>query len=454
MKKSYMLVGVVGSMLAFGTQAGAADAELLARIEKLEAELKLLKQQIAVSEAPGATAQSKQAEAPVVTASAKDGFSIRSQDSSAKLKIGGYIQAEGKFFTDNKKDIGTTDTFQDRTIRLQTSGTVASNFDFFISPEFAGTSVNIPDAYFDVRMRPEFNLRVGKFKEPFGLERLQSTIYHVFAEQGLPTNLGPNRDAGAQIYGDLMDGRVQYAVGAFNGVEDLGSSITDGNQDKDIAGRIFVTPFKTTDVIALRGLGAGIAATYGHREGTTGALPTYRSSSQTSVFSYNTGVSADGALNRLSPQFYYGAGPLGILGEYIVSSETLARTASGSLVRERVSNDAWQLAASYVLTGEDASYKGVVPARPFDWAAGQWGAFEVGGRYGELEIDNSAFDLGFASTNSAISRAAAYGAVLNWYLNRNFRALIAYERTDFDGGSIGTDRASENVLWSRLQIVF
>jgi hypothetical protein len=62
-----------------------------------------------------------------------------------------------------------------------------------------------------------------------GLERLQSGSELLFVERGLPTNLVPNRDVGAQLFGDLFDGTISYALGAFNGVPDLGNGDLDNN---------------------------------------------------------------------------------------------------------------------------------------------------------------------------------------------------------------------------------
>ncbi len=437
-------------------EESTSNAELLKRLEALELEVRTLKRQLEVKKEDE---DKKVKESPLLTASAKDGFSIKSPDDNFKLRLTGYAMADGRFFTDNKKDLGTTDTFQLRTVRTTFQGTVHKDYDFYISPEFAGTTVNLPDAYMDVHYWPELKLRAGKFKEPFGLERLQSTPTMEFAELGLPSNLVPNRDAGVQVFGDLFDGSVNYAIGAFNGVEDLGTSITDNNNEKDIAARLFVLPFKNTDHESLKGLGAGIAATYGHREGSTGAVPTYRSPGQATIFTYSTGVTANGPVSRLSPQFYYYTGPLGILGEYVISDEELNRTIFGNLVREKVENDAWQIEATYLLTGEDASYKGVTPRHSFSLEEHHWGAFELVGRYGQLDIDDRVFDLALANSTQSISRADAWAFGLNWYLNRNVKFVLDFEHTDFSGGGYSQteslkDRDDENVIFSRLQLVF
>src|ERR1700690_2880431 len=95
---------IVG-LLVFGALAPSAafadEAALLQRIETLEQELQVLKRQIEVKKEDESA---KKTETPIVTASSKDGFSIKSSDENFKLKIGGYTQADARFFTDNKKD--------------------------------------------------------------------------------------------------------------------------------------------------------------------------------------------------------------------------------------------------------------------------------------------------------------------------------------------------------------
>ena len=71
-------------------------------------------------------------------------------------------------------------------------------FDVRVMPDFGGGTTVLQDAYVDARFKPSFKIRVGKFKSPFGLERLQSAIDMTFIERGAPTSLapepGPGRD--------------------------------------------------------------------------------------------------------------------------------------------------------------------------------------------------------------------------------------------------------------------
>ena len=83
---------------------------------------------------------------------------------------------------------------------------------------------------------------------------------------------------------------------------------------------MFAQPFTESDSFALRGLGFGIAGTYGDQEGATSQtlLSAYRTPAQATFFTYRTGATAtiaDGERTRLAPQFYYSFGQFGFLGE-------------------------------------------------------------------------------------------------------------------------------------------
>ena len=64
----------------------------------------------------------------------------------------------------------------------------------------------------------------------------------------------------------------------------------------------------------------------------------------------------------------------------------------------------------------------------------------------------------FADPRQQVRRANAWGAGLNWYLDRSFRIMLDYDRTGFLGGASSggqeIDRTPEQVLIGRAQIVF
>jgi len=170
---------------------------------------------------------------------------VRSADSNFVFKVRGYVQADLRFYADDYPGGTANDTFLIRRARPIFEGTVYDKYDFRVMLDFASginsSAANngfLQDAYLNARFLPEFQVQVGKFKEPVGLERLQSGANLLFVERGYPTQLVPNRDVGVQLQGDLLGGLFRYEAGVFNGVADGGSGDADVSDDeKDIAGR-------------------------------------------------------------------------------------------------------------------------------------------------------------------------------------------------------------------------
>lgn len=386
----------------------------------------------------------------------RGGLSVESPDKLYRLRLRGYAQADARFFAES--DSPGTDQFLVRRARVIVEGRAGEWAEYRIMPEFGGSGFALQDAHVDVVFHPALKLRAGKFKAPISLERLQSGTNLRLAERAYPSSLAPNRELGAQFYGSLFDGRLEYAAGLFNGAPDGGSVNGDADDKKDVIGRVVAQPFKGSDVVALEGFGIGIAGSHGKREGSLNntQLAGVRSPGQNGFFSYLAStnlaeaVIADGTVTRIAPQAYYYVGPFGVLGEYI-QSETEVRKGELS---EKLSHQAWFVTASWILTGEKNSFGGVNPANPFNPSAGQWGAWEVAARVSAFEADSKSFP-DFANPNRSASKAESWAVGVNGYLTSNLKVSLTYEETDFTGGAAdGADRDSEQVVIARLQVAF
>jgi phosphate-selective porin OprO/OprP len=390
----------------------------------------------------------------------QNGFSFSSADSNFVAELHGVLQVDTRSFFNDGGNNGT-DGILLRRARPIFSGTVFHDFDFNFTPDFAGSSVSIYDAYINYHYNSAFQLEAGKFKAPVGLEALEADRDILFNERSLVTDLVPNRDLGLEFHGSVLGDAVSYGLGVFTGGYDYGSPTLNGPVQDDDAfeGRLFFQPFKNSSVNPLKGLGFGLAGTYlaNHpsTNSTTGLTGGYTTDGQEKFFTYSSGVNAKGASWRVVPQAFYYYGPLGVLGEYAVADQQVASATKSADIQ----NSAWEVTGSWVLTGEDASYTGVTPSHPFDPHSGGWGAWQVVGRFASLSVDDKAFTDGFASPTKSADGANAWSVGLNWYLNRNIRADLSFSHTWFDGftgkASPGTVPAqAENVLFSRIQLAF
>jgi phosphate-selective porin OprO/OprP len=117
--------------------------------------------------------------------------------------------------------------------------------------------------------------------------------------------------------------------------------------------------------------------------------------------------------------------------------------------------------ASYVLTGEtrsynsgNAAYSGIVPAKPFSWADGGLGAWEIAGRISMIDLNDQ---IGTA-TGATGGQQIIYTAGLNWYANRNIRFMLNYLHGDIDkqvsATNSGDAGAKFDAVAMRTQVAF
>jgi phosphate-selective porin OprO/OprP len=244
----------------------------------------------------------------------------------------------------------------------------------------------------------------------------------------------------------------------FNGVADGQSGDGDVSDDKELAVRVFVKPFAAGGPL-VKELGVGAAATYGDKAGNLASpdVALFKTQGQTTFFTYKVGttlldtVIADGPHWRATGQGHYYAGPLGVLAEYVRSRQKVAINGT----HQWVAIDAWQATGQWVITGGDASYKGVAPSKPFDPHHGQWGAVDVAARIAELRMSGAeVYPLGFADPAKSAHKAWSAGGGVDWFLNKNVRFVLDFERTWYDRGAKAGNKPSESSLVGRVQTLF
>lgn len=517
--QSVLVAGFLGAPLLATAADGASLEELDQRIKILERQLEIQKED----------ADTKAKDATSTTLNDK-GVTFKKGDFQFKLR--GLVQADFRALIDDRDDRapddagsngiltankGFSDGFLFRRIRPSIEADFGQYVSLRITPEFAGAgdaeAASLVDAYIDLKFSPAATVRAGKVKGPISLERLQSGGSLGFVERGFPAELAPNRDLGVQLQGDLFGAKLNYIVGVYDGTADGRNANVNADNRLEYAARLFAEPFKD-DANAFSGLGFGVAGSVGTKDQTVTrttagnisnqgradhsdnyssqanpVLPRYRTPGQNTFFSFvgaevsadgstltRTGVYADGDHVRISPQAYWYWNSIGLLGEYITSEQEVGL----NNVTEEFKNKAWQVTASYVLTREDSTFRGVTKInQPFTIGGPGWGAFEIAARYGELKIDEDVFEpvtgtingtavaaSAFANAATAAKEAKNWTVGLNWYLNTNAKLVFNYGETSFEGGAAAVDggtsatadtardRKDEKAAFARIQLAF
>jgi len=307
---------------------------------------------------------------------------------------------------------------------------------------------------------------VGQYKEPFSLEELTSDTNIDMMERSLVNNIIPKRDVGAMIYGTVSSDRINYGVGIFNG-NNLGDTKNmDSNNDKDVAGRLVLSPFLLQEGSFLQNLHVGGAMTYGYQN----SFPddyTVRNEARTAFFKILAKDSKSNALRvgdrlRYATELGYTYGPFSLKGEYALT-RYLDMHRQKSKITDDYDIQAWYLTASYFLTGEEKGWKEGVYTKPnikhpFDPFKGGTGAWELLFRYSRFDADNDLFKDGIVEANKYARTACAYTVGLNWYLNSKVMMKFNYVHTEFNGDIVNDkgqrDFGTENTIMTRFQFEF
>jgi len=230
---SAVLVVVLATSLPLQAQDDSVDA----RLRKLEAEVESLKAE---------NAQLRRDLGVEVVARQSD----VKEAGRAPLQLGGMIQAqtEGGDRGDSRFTDSNARAYL-RRARVNVSGKFVEEFSFRLEMDLTGSLSNasafraqMTDGYINWNRFDAANVRVGQFKTPFGFEQLYTDSRLYTAERSLVSDrLTQSRQIGVQVAGTVLDERLSYSAGLFNG---SGTNQNFNDNDKFMAaGRAGFVPF-------------------------------------------------------------------------------------------------------------------------------------------------------------------------------------------------------------------
>jgi len=387
-----------------------------------------------------------------------------------EFKVSGFLQADynyfygppGQFLMDDYNKETTEKEFNGflaRRAHLDFGAKFNEMFSMDIgleSDKSTAVSMGFTHAYITVKLDKALEFTAGKFSNILTLEGLQPSADIPMGEASMVTqDLAVNKDIGIMLSGSVNK-MLDYGIELANGQEDDESSATGpGHPDTDnktVTARVFITPFRKDDDELLKGLGFGIAGSWGNENGAVSISSTTpaenglwngtSSGLQTAFagnlfFAYGASVTADGDNYHWDPQFYYYLGSFGLQGEIVHSMVNASNGGTNVLL----DNSGWMLEGTYVLGGK-ARFEGAQVDENFDLEKGKWGAFEFVAEASQIQMDVKSFQSGYSySPNGALGTGAqdatAFGAGCNWWFNGHFKLSALMERTWFDGGNVG-----------------
>ena len=371
----------------------------------------------------------------------KDGLRIESANKDFKIKMGGRIQYDVMFISQNDSlnaHFDAENGTEFRRARLYTSGTIYSNIKFKFQVDFAPGKVILKDVYIQLTKIPVVgNLRVGHMKEPFGMEMLTSSNFITFMERSLTNQFDFDRSLGFMIFNQHFDKRFSWAAGYF--YPDLNRGIYRGDQ-YHFTFRLAGLPIYTTEN-KYRVLHLGISYSYQFHNNKELSYKT-RPEAHLAPKYLSLKIDELNTHNSFKGEFALVLGSISFQSEYTISG--LKPSSGSSYKKDNYLLDAFFGTFSWFITGEHKNYNPSKTA--FDrlkpkknFGKGGAGAFEVAVRYSSINLNNE--DLSGGQMNNLT-------AGLNWYLNPATKFAFNYIYSDVK--TLG----KANIFQMRFQITF
>jgi phosphate-selective porin OprO/OprP len=395
-----------------------------------------------------------------------NGFCLNTADpKDFALCLGGLFQEDYRYYEYEDGD-PNNNKFDIRRARLQLKGNILQYFGYKFLYEFEGAgSRNLLDAYVDIHTLPYASLRLGQFKEPFGLEQNTADQNLWFSERSIGYFLTPRRDVGAMVHASILEDRLNYGFGIFNG-DGLDDSTGGDTDSPQFTGRLTLTPFRKQNIPLGENLHFGGSLSYARVDRSnvdvelkTGGLTTFLNISPNSKFSI---VQDADSLLRYGLEFAWSYGSFAVMSEYVLNKYNDVVTSNNQFDFDL---EDYYVALLWMITGEEIQFReGVLqpikPNRSF-WESG-WGAFGVALRYDNFQADDIIYDT-LVEPGVSVRKAESFTGALNWYLNPYARFILNFIRTNFDqpllierdsqtGKSVFSDH--ENVFTARFQFLF
>jgi phosphate-selective porin OprO and OprP len=368
---------------------------------------------------------------------------FESKDGDFKWWIDSRIQIDGAMYFENKNPLSNGTIMRRATFALKT--VLWKNWQAELDMDFGDAVLDARDIWIRYNF-PHVNaaLQVGNFKEPFGLERLNSSRLLTFLERSAVSNAFPlGRRMG--LAGRYWTDYGQVTVGVFG--HELGTRVDKGTLDEGFSTnvRVSVAPINTKG----RTLHIGGAASYKTPDVTPDLAPnTIELKARTETYVFDPKPLHTGDIAGVNYFNRFGGELVGIYGPFYFQGEVQATQVKRWYGKPTASFVGGYGTVTYMLTGESRVYyvdEGEVG--PIDEPASAWGALELAARYSHLNLNDASAGIMGGKSNQLMLG-------LNWYPNLNFKIQFNYSTVKLDDYATSKGRMVGGDNFSFMQMRF
>lgn len=428
-KKAVLTMATVATVTLGTSGASFAASDVNARIEALEAALKELRAEVSVRDAKIEAMEAKTAELDTLPKFNPEKLEMESRDGQFAMGIAGRIQVDAYAIDDDKSALNPMGNGMElRRIRLGAYGKVFGDFKYKLDVEYAGDKVAVKDAYVETELSKGLGLKVGHFKEYYGIDNLTSDNYVSFMERAVSSIYWPDQNMGAGLA--YTDGKLWGVQGGFwtPGVANGGAG---ESSDWSVTGRAYVAP-KIGDTVVHMGLNGS----YRGFESSATTKFEQRPESHGAEKILRTGnITMPASEVRFGPEIAAIFGPVTLQAQYDWSEIDRGNGLPS------ISTEGGYAEASWFVTGENRNYS--VKSGAFGRTKAT-NAIQLAARFSHLDLADSDLTDARRGTQNDITLG------VNYYFNPKVRLMLNYVRADVD--YTASPDETYNIVQSRLQL--
>ena len=382
------------------------------------------------------------------------------------VRVTGFFHLDGAYFSQNSNNIATLGDIDDglgfRRARLAAAGNVSDDVSYIIEFDIAQSQARFVDVFLEKNDTPFGNIRIGRYRHPFGMSELTSIRELPFLERPLTFTAAPFRQTGISFFDTFAEDSGTWAISGYRYLSDnFGNVFADGG-GYGFTTRLTATPIEwviegTQQSAALWHVGVdysynepgrGLVQLVSTNEVLVGQNPNIGPAGLSSLPFIgvtpfvNTGLLAAESIQFVNIEQAF------VFHSFAVQSEmrwtSVNQTAGGT-----ANFPGGYVQARYMLTGEQIPYNRkagvlgrVVPHANFHRNSG-FGAWEVLARLSHLDLNDNGING---------RRLTDFTFGCNWYWNKHTKLQLNWINSQLNDVVQGDSTA--NTVAFRAQIDF
>ncbi|MCA9120927.1 MAG: porin [Planctomycetaceae bacterium] len=377
------------------------------------------------------------------------------------VKVTGFFHLDAGFYGQDAVNRATLTDIEDvvgfRRARLAATGNVTERTSYMMEFDFAQAQARFVDVWMQFKETPVGNIRIGRYRQPFGMAELTSVRELPFLERPTIFALSPFRQTGIMFFDTALNERATWAISGYRYLSDNFGNVYADTGGYGLSTRITALPVDYGDTGLLH-----IGFDYSYNDPGRDLVQFASTDGFAGNQNPNLGLAGLSVLPITAIPAFVNTGAMPTSRTNLVNIEGAASwgrlllQSEARWARVELTNGTTNIFPAayahmrYVLTGETIPYNRqagafgrVKPLQPADLWCGYWGAWEAAARVSYIDLNGTGLPgPGRRLTDVTLG--------LNWYLSDHVKFQFNWIHADLNDPTSGGSQAQTYAIRGQI----